>query len=52
MKLLHCLNAPKIGGIERLVINLAVEQKSKGIDVAIMLDSTIGEYYHVIVENE
>jgi len=52
MKLLHCLNAPKIGGIERLVINLAVEQKSKGIDVVIMLDSIEGDYYNVIVENE
>ena len=45
MKLLHCLNSPKIGGIERLVINLAVEQKSEGIDVTIMLDIIDGEYY-------
>jgi len=52
MKLLHCLNSPKIGGIERLVINLAVEQKSKGIDVTIMLDSKEGEYYNTIIENE
>tara|TARA_B100000780_G_scaffold277884_1_gene249722 strand:+ start:4396 stop:5475 length:1080 start_codon:yes stop_codon:yes gene_type:complete len=52
MKLLHCLNSPKIGGIERLVINLAVEQKSIGIDVAIMLDSVDGEYYKTIIENE
>jgi len=52
MKLLHCLNSPKIGGIERLVINLAVEQKSVGIDVTIMLDILDGEYYQTIIENE
>ena len=50
MKLLHCLNTPKIGGIERLVIHLAVEQKSKGIDVTIMLDSIDGAYYKIIIE--
>ena len=52
MKLLHCLNSPNIGGIEKLVINLAVEQKSKGIDVTIMLDNIDGAYYNTIVENE
>jgi glycosyltransferase involved in cell wall biosynthesis len=52
MKLLHCLNSPKIGGIERLVIDLAVEQKSKGIDVTIMLDNIDGAYYKIIIENE
>ena len=52
MKLLHCLNSPKIGGIERLVINLAIEQKSKGIDITIMLDSIDGAYYNTIIENE
>ena len=51
MRLLHCLNSPKIGGIERLVINLAIEQKSKGIDVTIMLDNKDGQYHDDIIEN-
>ncbi|MTE26541.1 glycosyltransferase family 4 protein [Winogradskyella ouciana] len=45
MKILHCINNPHIGGIERLVIELAIEQKSKGLDVSIMLDTTKGQYY-------
>ena len=52
MKLLHCLNSPKIGGIERLVIDLAKEQKSNGIDVTIMLDTKDGQYYNDIIENK
>lgn len=52
MKILHCLNSPKIGGIERLVIDLVIEQKSKGLDVSIMLDSIDGEYYDTIIQNK
>ena len=44
MKILHCLNSPKIGGIERLVIDLAIEQRLQGINVVIMLDSFDGQY--------
>lgn len=50
MKLLHCLNSPHIGGIERLVIELAIEQKSQGLDVTIMLDSKNGQYYSYLQE--
>jgi glycosyltransferase involved in cell wall biosynthesis len=44
MKILHCINSPHIGGIERLVIELAIEQKKQGIDVSIMLDTRKGQY--------
>lgn len=50
MKLLHCLSAPKIGGIERLVIELAISQHKSGIDVSIMLDSRKGEYYEYLIK--
>ena len=44
MKVLHCINSPHIGGIERLVIELAIAQKKQGIDVSIMLDTRKGQY--------
>lgn len=44
MNILHCLNSPSIGGIERLVIELAIEQNRQGIDVSIMLDTRKGQY--------
>lgn len=50
MKILHCISSPKIGGIERLVIELAIAQKQQNIDVAIMLDSTEGQYYSYLQE--
>ena len=50
MKLLHCLNSPHIGGIERLVIELAIEQKSQGLDVTVMLDTKKGQYYAYLQE--
>lgn len=43
MKVLHCFNRPKIGGIENLVIDLAIQQKSIGLDVALMLHSLEGQ---------
>lgn len=48
MKIIHCLNSPHIGGIERLVIDLAVEQKKKGLNVTIMLNSRKGQYYEYL----
>ncbi|MBO6881100.1 glycosyltransferase family 4 protein [Winogradskyella sp.] len=45
MKLLHCLNSPHIGGIERLVIELAIEQKKQGVNVSIMLDKSDGQFF-------
>lgn len=44
MKLLHCINSPHIGGIERLVIELAIAQKRRGVEVSVMLDSRKGQY--------
>ena len=49
MKILHCIHSPHIGGIERLVIELAIAQKATGIDVSIMLDSFEGQYYDYLV---
>ena len=48
MKLLHCLSSPHIGGIERLVIELAIAQHHVGIDVSIMLDTRKGQYYEYL----
>lgn len=44
MKIVHCINSPHIGGIERLVIELAIEQKKQGLEVSIMLDTRKGQY--------
>jgi len=44
MKVLHCINSAKIGGIERLVIELAIAQKKQGIDVTLMIDRSDGEF--------
>lgn len=49
MKLVHCINSPHIGGIERLVIELAIEQKKQGIDVSIMLDTKKGQYFKYLL---
>ncbi|MDD7886239.1 glycosyltransferase family 4 protein [Flavivirga sp. 57AJ16] len=49
MKVLHCINSPQIGGIERLVIDLAIEQKKQGIEVAIILDTREGQYYEYLL---
>lgn len=48
MKLLHCLSSPHIGGIERLVIELAIAQHQNGIAVSIMLDTREGLYYEYL----
>lgn len=52
MKLLHCINSPHIGGIERLVIELAISQKKQGIEVSIMLDTRIGDYYKYLTDQK
>ncbi len=52
MKLLHCLSSPGIGGIERLVIELAIVQFQSGIDVSIMLDTTKGAYYDYLTKQK
>lgn len=49
MKIVHCINSPHIGGIERLVIELAIAQKNQGIEVSIMLDSIVGQYYEYLL---
>tara|TARA_Y100000385_G_scaffold284204_1_gene341784 strand:+ start:375 stop:1457 length:1083 start_codon:yes stop_codon:yes gene_type:complete len=49
MKIVHCINSAHIGGIERLVIELAVEQKKQGIDVSIMLDTRKGQYLEYLL---
>jgi glycosyltransferase involved in cell wall biosynthesis len=45
VNIIHCINSPHIGGIERLVIELAIAQKAIGIEVSIMLDCFEGQYY-------
>ena len=52
MKVLHCINSPHIGGIERLVIELAIAQKKQGIEVSIMLDSRKGQYYEYLLNQD
>ena len=52
MKILHCLNSPHIGGIERLVTELALEQRREGMDVSIMLDTQKGQYYEYLLEQD
>ena len=52
MKILHCISSASIGGIERLVIELAVAQKEAGIEVAIMLDQKKGLYLKQLEENK
>ncbi|MFT7049605.1 MAG: glycosyltransferase involved in cell wall biosynthesis [Psychroserpens sp.] len=49
MKILHCINSPNIGGIERLVIELAIEQKRQGIDVSILLNTEKGQYFEYLL---
>ena len=49
MKVLHCINSPHIGGIERLVIELAIAQNKEGIEVSIMLDTRKGQYYEYLL---
>ncbi|WP_323786918.1 glycosyltransferase family 4 protein [Psychroserpens sp.] len=51
MTVLHCINSPSIGGIQKLVIDLAVEQKNQGIDVSVMLDSREGAYLKLLLDN-
>ena len=52
MKIIHCLNSPHIGGIERLAIDLAIAQKKNGIDVALMFDKMDGHFLEIIKEEE
>ena len=49
MNILHCISSPHIGGIERLVIELAIAQKAAGMEVSIMLDSFEGQYYDYLL---
>lgn len=50
MHILHCLNSPSIGGIERLVIELAIEQTRQGLNVSIMLDTRKGQYMDYLLD--
>lgn len=52
MKVLHCLNSPHIGGIERLVIELAIAQKQQDISVSIMFDTNNGHYYEYLQQQD
>jgi len=52
MKIVHCINSPHIGGIERLVIELAIAQKKQGIEVSIMLDTRKGQYYEYLLNQD
>jgi glycosyltransferase involved in cell wall biosynthesis len=52
MKVLHCISTAKIGGIERLVIELAVAQKEAGLEVSIMLDQREGQFLDEIITNQ
>ena len=52
MKILHCITSPSIGGIQKLVIDLAIEQKNQGVEVAIMLDSRQGAYLKILTDNK
>ena len=52
MKLLHCINSPHIGGIERLVIELAIEQKKQDVEVFIMLDTKKGQYLEYLLAQD
>lgn len=51
MNILHCLNSPSIGGIERLVIELAIEQRRQGTSVSIMLDTRKGQYMDYLLSH-
>nr|WP_321231933.1 glycosyltransferase family 4 protein [uncultured Psychroserpens sp.] len=52
MKILHCINSPSVGGLERTTIELAIQQSKKGIDVHIMVDRFEGEYYQYLIDNK
>ena len=52
MKIIHCLNSAKIGGIERLVIDLAIAQKKAGLEVAIMFDKMEGAFLNTLNNKE
>jgi glycosyltransferase involved in cell wall biosynthesis len=52
MKVLHCISTANIGGIERLVIELAIEQKNQGLNVTIMLDRKDGHYYEYLLSEK
>ena len=48
MKIIHCLNSANIGGIERLVIDLAIVQNSAGLEVAVMFDKMEGLFLETL----
>lgn len=52
MTVLHCINSPSIGGIQKLVIDLAIEQKKQGTDVAVMLDFREGAYLKLLIDSK
>lgn len=52
MKVLHCINSPSVGGLERTTIELAIQQSKQGINAHIMVDSMEGEYYEYLIRNE
>lgn len=50
MKIIHCLNSPHIGGIERLAIDLAIAQKKAGLEVGVMFDKMEGHFLETLKE--
>ncbi len=43
-RIIHCIGSAQIGGIERLIIDLAILQKENNMDVAVLLNHKKGPY--------
>jgi len=52
MKILHCINSPSVGGLERTTIELAIKQSKNGIDAHLMVDRLEGEYNQYLRDND
>ncbi len=52
MKILHCINSPSVGGLERTTIELAIQQTKQGMNAHIMVNHIEGEYYDYLIDNE
>lgn len=44
LKVIHCIGSAHIGGIERLIIDLAIQQQQMSVEVAVLLNSLEGPY--------
>ena len=51
MNLLHYIISPEIGGLENLIIKLAIKQNKKGLNAELMFNRGEGEYLDFIKKN-